>query len=149
MKSQLHQWLIFVSGFIFACAILGIWRYAERDTNNENSCDQKIDLILGHAALDDVPMLVKTLQLLDSNRVSDAKIKLLNFTWLDLEGAWVISKKYDGALDEHMNPLLTNDYQKLRQEINFKSFTNFPKDYLIEMTNFMKSSDAMTKLTNN
>jgi hypothetical protein len=65
-----------------------------------------------------------------------------------LEETWAISKKYDGALDDDLNPLLTNVYPRLRREITFEYFTNFPKDFLTEMSNFVKAADAMTKATN-
>jgi hypothetical protein len=148
MKLQMPKWLVFILGILFACLFFVLPKGMKKETATDDPCDRKIDLALGHDALNGIPIFDKTLQLAASNRVEDAKSLLRNYTWWQLEETWAISKKYDGALDDDLNPLLTNVYPRLRREITFEYFTNFPKDFLTEMSNFVKAADAMTKATN-
>jgi len=148
MKLQIPKWLVFILGILFACLFLVLPKIMEKETATDDPCERKIDLALGHAILNGIPLFDKTLQLADSNRVEDAESLLRKYTWWQLEDAWEINRKYNGALNDDLNPLLTNVYPRLRRDISFESFTHFPKVDLIEMSNFVKAADAMTKATN-
>ena len=116
-----------------------------RDTRPaDNVCDKKIDIALGHAILNGVPIFDKVLQLASSNRIDEARSILRNYAWWQLEDAWTINRKYDRALSNDLNSVLIRVYPRLRREVDFGQFTNFPSDYLTEMSNFVRAADSLT-----
>jgi hypothetical protein len=114
--------------------------------SRETAFDKTIDISLGHAALNDLPVLNKVLLFAESNQWDKAQFTLCDSAWWKLEGVWALNKKYDGALDSDFNPLLIGIYPHLKQQVNLSSFTNlFPKYLLTEMTNFMKDADNIVR----
>lgn len=144
-RRQMPYWLLaFLFGILVGWLSLVVWDHVKKPTAADDSCDEKINLALGHAILNGLPILDKTLQLASSNRVEDAKSVLANYAWWQLEEAWTINRNHNGALSNDLNLLLPKIYPRLKREIKFESFTNFPKAYLTEMSNFVGNADVYT-----
>lgn len=144
MQTIENKFLLFLWGVLLSC-ILFVPILGCDNQKQSAASDREIDLALGNAEVDWLSSQDTVLQLLMSNRVSEAKAFLVKSTWWEVENAWSINKKYKGALDDELNPLLKTIYPQLRNQIDLNRFTNsFPNYLLVEMTNFMIEADNIT-----
>jgi len=125
-----------------AMVILLINTHFARHKTQES--DAMADLTLGKAIIRDLGVYDIALQYLRSNSVEHAKSVLADMEWWQLEEAWEINKKYDKSLDSELRPLLVNLYPRLRQDVDLRKATkNYPRSFLVEMTNFMIESEKL------
>jgi hypothetical protein len=125
------------------CFIL--WN-AQADAKSGDKCDRLIDLAIGKADVDSVPMLERALLLGSTNQFEQEQMLISEHAWWQLEEAWVINRKYDGALEIYLTPILLHVYPQLKQQVDLSKFSRWPKPLLIEMTNFMVEADALLEL---
>ncbi len=136
--------VVLTTVFFKICNAIGSKEYDDGDNPGELLTEREFDLGLGRSVLDDIPNLNSILDDLSSNRVDKAIWSLRIETWWELEDVWCINQKYDGALSNDLNPLIVKIYPKLSKAVDLASFKIFPKNTLVEMTNFMKAADSMT-----
>lgn len=142
MRLGLYILISFGLGCLLMFLVSANFRTSEKSLDKAaGPCEQEINIALGHATVDSIPILDRTLRLLDSNRVDDARSILRNYTWWQLEDAWEISQEYHGDMSNELDTLLTNVYPSLRRQVRIDSFTNFPEDYLVQMSNFEAYAD--------
>ena len=138
------QIVAFLLGILIASLFFGIRKSGSISKEKaEGLCERQINLALANSMLTDIPLIDKTLQFAQSNRLDDAKIILNNFLWWRLKGVWYANKQYNGALNEEFTPLLLNVYPRVRQQVDLSHFAHWPISSLTDMTNFMSDADAM------
>jgi hypothetical protein len=144
MSSTAPKCLAFALGVAAGAAAVFVQRSLETRSDAGATNERQIDLALGRAIIDRLPLLDKAIQLGAADQYEQAMTSISRSAWCELDGAWSISRKYNGALDAELRPLLLRMYPRLRQRINLKDFDGWPKTILVEMTNFMKEADRLT-----
>ncbi len=154
MKKTVRYFFVFILGVVVTtvfckiCNAIESKKYDDSNYAGDIITVRESNLELGRNELYGIPCLNSTLDDLSSNRIDKATWLLRIKTWWDLEDAWCISQKYDGALSNDLNPLIIQIYPKLKKEVDLQSFKIFPKIGLVEMSNFMKAADSMTNPEN-
>ena len=124
----------------FTCFML--WM-ATSNTRTGKECDRLVDITLGRGIIDSIPSLDRAVQLGASNQLIQEQRVLRDYTWWQMEEAWAINKKYDGALDARLNPVLLKVYPGLRRQVDLSKFSQWPRRVLVEMTNFVLETDVL------
>jgi hypothetical protein len=60
-----------------------------------------------------------------------------------IEDAWSINRRYKGALDDSLKPLLIKVYPEIKKQVDISRFSHWPQRTLSEMTNFMNDADRI------
>ncbi len=130
MKNKTILLLALLAGLL---ALLSCHRQRKADSER---CESEIDLALGRASLEEVPLTFHALQLLESNRVDDVKVLLTQLTLVNLQNAWAVGQKH-GEIADEARSLAREMYPGLKKNIDLGTLARWPKPQFQQITNFM------------